>query len=99
MKQFYTHLIDMESIIIDLDSLNLSESEKHYLTSLVDSSLHQTILDLCLSKLSDEDKKVFIEHLRDEKHKEVWELLDSKVNKIEDEIKRAAEDLKKDLKK
>ena len=97
--RFYSHLIDIESIVVELDSLNLSDKEKHHLASLVDSSLHQTILDLCLSKLSEEDRKVFLEHLRDEKHDKIWELLNDRVDKIEDEIKKAAEDLKTDFKK
>ena len=33
MKQFYAHLIEIESIVVELDKMNLSDAQKLHLTS------------------------------------------------------------------
>ena len=98
-KHFYTHLIEIESLIVELDALNLSDTEKHHLAELVDSSIHHTILDVILSELSESDKKVFLDHLESNDHSKIWNHLNNKVDNIEDKIKSAAEDLKGELHK
>lgn len=99
MKQFYSHLIEIESIIISLDKMDLSKEEKLHLSQLVDSSLHHTILDAILSQLSDKDKVVFINHLKADDHDKIWKFLNEKVSGVEDKIKKAADDLKSQLHK
>lgn len=99
MKQFWNHLVEIESIIIELDELNLSKQEKHHLASLVDSTLHHTILDAILSKLSETDKRVFLKYVHDDDHEKIWQFLNEKIDNIEDKIKKAADGLKMELKK
>jgi len=99
MKQFYTHLVEIESIIIRLDKMVLSKEEKLHLAHLIDSSLHHTILDAILSQLSDQDKRMFMTHLTEDNHDKFWKFLNEKVVGIEDKIKNAAETLKKELEK
>lgn len=99
MKQFYTHLVDIESIIVELDNMNLSKEEKLHLAHLVDSSLHHTILDAVLSELQEHDKRAFVNHLNEGNHDKVWQFLNEKVDHIEDKIKKAAADLKVELHK
>lgn len=99
MKQFYTHLIEIESIIIELDKLDLSEEQKAHLAGLIDSSLHHTILDAVLSELTPSDKRVFLNHLKEDDHGKIWKFLNEKVDNIEDKIKKAAGDLKTQLHK
>jgi hypothetical protein len=99
MKKFYSHLIEVESLIIELDKLDLTEEQKIHLAGLVDSSLHHTVLDAVLSELSPEDKRAFLHHLNEENHNKIWQFLNSKVDNIEEKIKKAAEDLKTELKK
>ena len=99
MKQFYTHLVEIESIIIRLDKMVLSKEEKLHLAHLIDSSLHHTILDAILSQLSDQDKRMFMTHLTEDNHDKLWKFLNEKVVGIEDKIKNAAETLKKELEK
>lgn len=94
MKYFYSHLIEIESILVELDKLDLKDEQKVHLTSLIDSSLHHTILDAILSQLSDSDKRVFMSHVTNKKEKEIWELLNSRVDKVEEKIKKAAQELK-----
>lgn len=97
MKYFYTHLIEIESVITELDKMDLSKEEKLYLAKLLDDSLHHTILDAIFSELSEEDKRIFISHLTEGKHDKIWKFLNEKVDGVEEKIKKVAEDLKKEL--
>lgn len=98
-KHFYQDLINTESLILSLSDLQLSEEERKHLLDLIDASLHHTVLDAILSELSEEDKKIFLKNLGTKDHKRVWEHLHTKVEKIEDKIKAAAEELQKELHK
>lgn len=99
MKYFYSHLIEIESVVTELDKLDLSAEQKAHLADLVDSSLHHTILDAVLSKLTPSDKKVFLNHLKEDDHAKIWQFLNGKVDKIEEKIKQIADDLKSQLQK
>lgn len=99
MKHFYSHLIEIESIIVELDKLDLSQEQKIHLAGLIDSSLHHTILDAVLSELTPSDKRVFLNHLKEDDHSKIWKFLNEKVDNIEDKIKKAAGDLKTQLHK
>lgn len=103
MKYFYSHLIEIDAIIVELDKLDLTDDQKHHLAKLVDSSLHHTVLDSILSELSDKDKKDFLQHLNENDHEKIWKFLNERVDNIEEKIKKTAEDLKvqlhKDIKK
>lgn len=95
--KFYTHLIEIESLIIELDSLKLSEQEKHHLAELVDSTLHHSVLDVILGELSDSDKKIFLQHLKEDDHDKIWQFLNTKSADIETKIKKTAQELKEKL--
>lgn len=97
MKQWYTHLTKIESINIEIDKMGLSDQEKMELAQLVDSSLHHTILDAVFSQLQEQDKRIFIMHLREDNHDKIWQFLNEKVDRIEHKIKEVAEDLRQQL--
>lgn len=97
MSKWYSHLIEIESIVVELDQLDLTNEQKKHLASLVDESLHHTILDAILTELSEEDKRIFLKHVASGSHDQIWQFLFDKVDKIEDKIKKAAEDLKTEL--
>lgn len=99
MKYFYSHIIEIESLIVELDKLDLEDRQKRQLAALVDSSLHHTILDAVLSELHDDDKKLFVKYLQEDDHEKIWKFLNEKVDNIEDKIKKASEDLKQKLHK
>lgn len=99
MKPFYTHLIEIESITVELDKMDLTKEEKLHLAHLVDSTLHHTVLDAILSQLKDEDKRRFVNHLNEGSHDKIWQFLNERVDGVEDKIKKAAEDLKEQLHK
>lgn len=99
MKQFYSYLVEIESIILELDKLNLTDEQRHHLASLVDSSIHHTIMDAILSELSDQDKRVFVQHFKEDNHEKIWKFLNEKVTGVEEKIRKAADDLKEELHK
>lgn len=99
MKYFYSHLIEMQSIVIELDKMNLSKEEKIHLAHLVETNLQHTILDAILSQLEDHDKRAFMIHLNEGKHDKIWKFLNEKIENVEVRIKRVAEDLKMELHK
>lgn len=98
-KYFYTHLVEIESVFIELEKLELSEIEKKQLAHLIDSNLHHHILDAILSQLSMEDKKLFMDHLTKGDEKRIWQFLNAKTENIEEKIKKASEDIKEKLHK
>lgn len=97
MKNFYTHLVEVESLVVELDQMDLTDDEKIHLASLIDSNLHHTILDAVLSELPEEEKEKFMQALAEDDHQKIWDHLNSKVDNIEEKIKKAAEDLKREL--
>jgi len=99
MRHFYSHLVEIESVIVELDKLDLSPEQKKRLTKLIDSSLHHMILDAVLSQLTKQDKIVFLNHLREDDHGKLWKFLNIKIDSVEEKIKKTIEDLKNELHK
>lgn len=98
MKHFYTKYIEINSLITELDSMDLSDEERMHLGDLIDSSLHTVILDEILSQLSDEDKEIFLQKLESKKdHQEIMEFLNQKIDKVEERITKVSEELVKEL--
>lgn len=87
----------MKSIIVELDSMDLLEHERNHLAALIDSTLHHTILEVVLAELSEDDQKIFWQHLQNDDTDMIWQHLNSKVNGIEEKIKQTADALKKEL--
>lgn len=99
MKHFYSQVIEIESLIVELDKLELSDQERMHLTSLIDSSLHHTVLDAVLSELPESERAVFLKHLEANDHSRIWKHLNEKIDNIEEKIKKAADELKLELHK
>lgn len=96
-KHFYSHLVETSSISLELGDMDLTQDERIELVSLAQSQLHHVIIDIILSELSDEDKKQFLHHLHNNEHEDIWRLLNKKAKGIEEKIRTAAQDLKKEL--
>lgn len=96
-KHFYSHIVEVDTLYVALDGLDVSEKEKNHLKHLIDSNLYHTILDAILSELSEEDKHIFLNHLATEKHENTMDFLQKRIDNIEDKIKKAADDLIKEL--
>jgi len=99
VKHFYSFIIETESLFLEIDSLEISDSEKEHLKSLAESHIHNSILDSIMSELNFDDKKMFVQHINTKNHDKIWEFLRSKIDDIEDKIKEAAQVVKKELHK
>lgn len=98
MSRFYAHIVEIESLIIALDGLDLSAEQKSQLAELVDSTIHHTVLDIIFSRLSEEDKATFAARLQaNPDDKELMKFINDRVEGIEEEIKEAVKKLKEEL--
>ncbi len=96
-KKFYHEIIEIDSLFVELETLDLNEEEKKHLGELIDANLHHSLLSVILSELEDDDKKLFLHHLSRGDNRHIWDLLNKRVDNIEEKIKDAAEDVKKEL--
>lgn len=96
-EHFYHSIVSMDALRVRLDLTEWSDEEKATLMDLAERTLHHSILDLVLSELSDQDKRVFLEHHAHERHKEAWSLLRDRIESIEDKIKKTADEVAKKL--
>lgn len=96
-KSFYNHLVEIDSLTIELDKIEISQDEKRHLILLIDSNIHQTVLNVVLSELQESDKKIFLHHLSSGNHDKVWTHLKEKIEDVENKIKKAADELIKEL--
>lgn len=94
---FYSRLITFDEYILILDDLEITSDERIHLTTIIQSNLHYTIIDIVLSNLSKEDKKIFMHIAQENNHDKTWEFLKRKTNNIEKQIIKAAEELKKEM--
>ena len=97
IHKFYSHIIEIDSLYIELDLLDMTTDEREELKKILDSSIHHVVIDTILSELSGEHKKVFLSHVTLEKHTEIWELLNTHVPAAGKKITRAVERLKKQM--
>lgn len=97
-KYFYSHLVEIDSIVLELDKLEMTSQERKHLIEIIDSSLYHTIIDAILSELQEEeDKKVFLLNSSSSDHEKVWKHLEKKIENIEEKIISASDKLKKDF--
>lgn len=96
-KHFYSHLVELEEIFISLEELNLSPDEKQHLAKLIDSNLHHRVLDAILDELKEEDKEEFLRLVNSDKHAKIWEHLNTRVDNIEEKIKKTAEEISREM--
>lgn len=100
MAYFYAKYIVIESLLSELQNLDLSEKERHHLANLADSSLHHTILDEILSQLAPVDKKAFLHRLKENPEDEkIMEFLSDKIEGVEEKIKKVADELVLEMQK
>lgn len=96
-KHFFSHLIEIDTLHLELDNHDMTDDQKEEIKRLLDESIYHTVLEAILSELSEEDKRVFLSHLAEDDHGKIWEFVNGKVENIEDKIIKASEDIKKKL--
>lgn len=94
MRFFYAHLIEIDQVIVELNTLELLESERYHLAFLLDSTIFHTVLDMVLSKLPAEERRVFWERFHQNPEDEtLLDFLTFRVERIEDEMREVIRDL------
>lgn len=97
-KVFYAHIVEIHTLTEKLDELDLKDDHKKQLSELIDATIHQTVLDVILSSLPPKDKELFIHKMhQNPDDAELMEFLKERVGDIEDQIKLAVKELKKEL--
>lgn len=99
LKHFYSYIVETDTLFMEIDSLEISTGEKEHLKSLAESNIHHSIIDTVLSELNPEDKKAFLEHMESKNADRIWKFLNARVVNIEEKIKQAAHEVKKELHK
>lgn len=93
-KYFFSHLVEINEIHMELESHPLNDGEKEEIKNIVEESVYHTVLETILSELSEEDKKVFLAHLMEDDHGKIWDFVNGRVENIEDKIIKAADEIK-----
>ena len=99
VKHFFSHLIELDTLHVHLDDMDIEEHEREELRELVESNMYHAVLDAILLELSEEDKRALLQLVVEGEEEKVWELLNNKIDNIEEKIKKTAEDIKKILHK
>ena len=96
-KHFYTDIVEVDSIFVALDKMDLTSEELSQLKEMVESQVHQVVIDTVLSQLSEKDQKLFLTYLAHGRHDEILQHLKKNIEKVEEKIIKAVDELKNDL--
>lgn len=96
---FFSHLVEIQTLELEIDGMSMEEHEKKEIKKLIHENIYHAVLDAVLSELSEDDKRDFLTHLASEDNEKIWNFVNDKVENIEEKIKKAAEDIKKELHK
>ncbi len=98
MKNFYDHLVAVEEVTTVLKNYNLSVDEHGEITQLVEKTIHHEVLNIILKKLPKEKHEDFLNKFRAAPHdKNLLDYLKREVGDIEEEIKKTAEKIKREI--
>lgn len=97
-KHFYTHLIQVNDIVLDLGDLDMTQEERVHLLALLDANIHSTVVHTVLSELPNDEKKAFLENIIVNDHEKTWNHLRLNSVGLEDKIRIAVEKLVKEMK-
>lgn len=98
MKYFYSQIIEIEPIVTRMEELKLTDEQKLHLAGLIDSIIHQTVLDLVLSKLDEKNKIIFMEILKEDQNGEqTLEFLNTRAENITEQIRETVKMLQEEF--
>lgn len=98
-KHFYSHIIEIDSLYIALDDIELDPEEKTELHGILETTIHHVVIDTVLSELSEEHKKTALSHIAEQKHDDLWTLLKDQIHNVEEKIKSAVHAMKNQMHK
>ncbi|KKR80015.1 MAG: hypothetical protein UU73_C0001G0310 [Candidatus Daviesbacteria bacterium GW2011_GWA1_41_61] len=87
MSYFYSHLINIEPVLVKLEGLDLSEEQREHLAKLLDATIESTVLDFIFSQLKQDEKEIFVEMLKTTSDKgEMMEFLTVRIDNAQQQI-------------
>lgn len=87
MIHFYAHLVETSEISLSLAEMEMTNSQRRHLLLLVESSLHNSIVDLVLAELGPNDQKIFLGLLYEGNTQGIHNLLKENVADVEKKIR------------
>ena len=96
---FYSNIIDLEPIYKDLILLELEEHEYKELILIAETTVYHAVINIILTELNKEDKKVFLKLLDKNDHNGIWEHLGKNITNIKDLIQKEVSLVIKELRK
>ncbi len=97
IKHFYSYHVEIESLIIEIESLDIEKHEKKHLISLAESHIHNSIIGTIMSELKKEDKGTLLSYLNSRDHEKIWKFLNNRIKNVEGKIQETAAAIKKEL--
>lgn len=96
-KTFYSHIIQINDITLDLAGIELTPEERLHLLALVEANVHSTIINTVLSQLSADDKKIFLKNLVEDDHNQIWTHLNQNTKDLEEKMLDSVNSLIKEM--
>lgn len=94
---FYSHLVEIETVVTELDVLELSSEERNELIKIIEMTIHHVVLNTVLAALEEADKREFLSRLAGNDHVEIWKILTAKVPDVHEKIRKSAHTVKKEM--
>ena len=97
IRHFYSHIIETDSIVLELETLDISKNEKSHLIEIMESSIHLSVMDSILSELPKEHRKAFLFHVNEKQHEQVWKIINGTIKDAQNMILKSAGMVKKEF--
>lgn len=96
-KHFYSHLVEISDITLELADMDLTQEERVHLLSLIDANIHSAVINTVLSELSEDEKKTFLQNLVMDDHILIWTHLSRNIKDVDEKIRFTIKSLKAEL--
>ncbi|OGH48590.1 MAG: hypothetical protein A3G66_03915 [Candidatus Levybacteria bacterium RIFCSPLOWO2_12_FULL_39_17] len=97
LKHFYSYHVEIDSLVLEIESLEIEDHEKKNLISLAESHVHHAVIDSILSSLKKEEKQEFLKLLNSKNQEKIWKFLRDKIKDVEEKIEKTASEVKNQL--
>lgn len=96
-KNFYDHLVKVESLTIQVNRLDLNPSQKKRVNGLIKSSVHYTLVNTLMSDVPEKERPRAIKTLNSGNYNELWSVFDTKKARVEGNLRKAFENLSREI--
>ena len=106
MKYLFEEIIQIKTVHLKLNELNLADEEKEELLEIMKSTIHHKVIDLILSELTDEEKEIFLSQVIPSPGEESSEafpkdvslnVLRDRINNLEEKVKEKVKEAEEEL--